>query len=97
MKSYLSPIVAAACTLGMAGNQKACLQQDASTNTESMTESSWKSNFGAEVSTGYDVWHGLPDGTYPDNNGVHFGANLSALLCPKLGLGRAGRRQLRHL
>jgi hypothetical protein len=84
MKSYLSGIVAAACTLGWAGNQS-INAQDLGTNTD--TESSWKSNFGAEVSTGYDVWHGFPDGTYPDNNGVHVGANIGALVVPKLGIG----------
>ncbi len=82
MKAYLLPIVAAACTLGLAGNQIA-FAQDADTN----SAPSWKSNFGVELSTGYDIWHGFPDGTFPDNNGVHFGANLSALICPKIGLG----------
>ena len=82
MKSYLSGFVAAAFTLGVAGHQT-INAQDNMTN----TEPSWKSNFGAQISTGYDIWHGFPDGTYPDNNGAHFGANLSALVLPKFGLG----------
>jgi hypothetical protein len=82
MKSYLLPIVAAACALGVTGNQTVFAQDDG-TN----TESSWKSNFGAEVSTGYDNWRGFPDGGWPGNSGVHFGANLGALALPKAGLG----------
>jgi hypothetical protein len=81
MKRITLPIVAAACTLGLAGNYDATAQ-DANTNS-----SSWASNFGVDLSTGYDIWHGFPDGTYPDNNGVHVGANVGWLAVPQLGIG----------
>lgn len=58
------------------------MAQDGDTN-----KTSWMSNFGVDLSTGYDIWHGFPDGTYPDNNGFHVGANLAWVALPKLGLG----------
>ncbi len=81
MKSKLPYIVAAACTLGVARNH-AALAQNGWTNSDS-----WTSNFGGDASAGYDIWHGFPDGTYPDNNGVHAEANFAYLLLPQQGIG----------